>query len=42
MADPAHGMAAQAIDPDWPEGFALVTETRRITLPAGEPDRDRA
>ncbi len=27
--------AEQAIDLDWPEGFALVTETRRITLPAG-------
>ena len=35
--DPARP-AAQAIDPDWPEGFALVTETRRITLPAGESE----
>jgi len=30
--------AAQAVDLDWPEGFALVTETRRITLPAGEAE----
>lgn len=30
--------AAQAVDIDWPEGFALVTETRRITLPAGESE----
>ncbi|MBL0915435.1 MAG: hypothetical protein IBJ13_07945, partial [Sphingopyxis sp.] len=23
------------IDPDWPDGFAFITETRRVTLPAG-------
>jgi hypothetical protein len=23
------------IDPNWPQGFALITETRRVTLPAG-------
>ncbi|MDO9367051.1 MAG: hypothetical protein Q7T68_00625 [Sphingopyxis sp.] len=23
------------IDPDWPEGFAFISETREITLPAG-------
>jgi hypothetical protein len=24
-----------AIDPDWPQGFAFITETRKVTLPAG-------
>ncbi|MDZ3832424.1 MAG: hypothetical protein U0S50_11490 [Sphingopyxis sp.] len=24
-----------AIDPDWPQGFAFITETRTVTLPAG-------
>lgn len=27
---------AQPIDPDWPTGYALVTETRTLTIPAGE------
>jgi hypothetical protein len=26
----------QEIDTDWPEGFAMISETRRVTLPAGE------
>ena len=25
-----------AIDPNWPTGYALVTETRTVTIPAGE------
>lgn len=24
------------IDPDWPSGYALITETRTVTIPAGE------
>jgi hypothetical protein len=24
-----------AIDPNWPQGFAFITETRKVTLPAG-------
>jgi len=24
------------LDPDWPEGFAMITETRTVTLPPGE------
>ena len=30
--------AGGAIDPQWPNGFALVSETRQITLPAGEAE----
>lgn len=30
--------ASQAPDPEWLGGFALVTETRRVTLPAGESE----
>lgn len=26
----------QAIDPNWPTGYALVTETRTLTIPVGE------
>lgn len=28
--------AEQRIDADWPEGFAVISETRRVTLPPGE------
>ena len=31
--DPGRG--EDAIDPDWPGGYALISETRTITLPAG-------
>lgn len=26
----------ESMDPDWPGGYALITETRRLDLPAGE------
>jgi len=26
----------RAIDPDWPQGYALITETRTVQLPAGD------
>jgi hypothetical protein len=26
----------EEMDPDWPEGFAMITETRTVTLPPGE------
>ncbi|NJM51482.1 MAG: hypothetical protein HC843_11925 [Sphingomonadales bacterium] len=32
--DPYRG--EQAINPNWPGGYALITETRTITIPAGE------
>ncbi|WP_347567087.1 hypothetical protein [Sphingopyxis sp. YF1] len=31
----APNRGAGPINPNWPQGFALVTETRRVTLPAG-------
>ena len=31
----APNRGAGSINPDWPQGFALVTETRVVTLPAG-------
>lgn len=27
---------SESIDPDWPSGYALITETRTVDLPAGE------
>ena len=30
--------ASEAIDLDWPEGFAMVAETREVRLPAGESE----
>lgn len=33
--DPDRAMG-DAIDPDWPEGFAMISETRMVTLPPGE------
>ena len=30
--------ASQAIDLDWPEGFAMIAETREVRLPAGESE----
>jgi hypothetical protein len=33
-----HRSADEAMDPDWLNGFALVSETRQITLPAGEAE----
>lgn len=33
-----HRNADEAMDPDWLYGFALITETRQIALPAGETD----
>ena len=27
---------SERLDPDWPEGFAMISETRTVTLPAGE------
>ncbi|WP_033074226.1 DUF4139 domain-containing protein [Sphingopyxis sp. MWB1] len=31
----APGRGSGAINPRWPRGFAFITETRRVTLPAG-------
>lgn len=33
--DPERG-PDDAMDADWPQGFALISETRRVTLPVGE------
>ena len=33
--DPQRG-EDEAMDPDWPEGFAMISETRTVTLPPGE------
>lgn len=33
--DPARGVD-QAMNRDWPRGFAMITETRTVTLPPGE------
>ena len=33
--DPTRG-ESEAMDPDWPEGFAMISETRTVTLPRGE------
>jgi hypothetical protein len=33
--DPNRG-AEQAMNRDWPQGFAMISETRRVTLPPGE------
>lgn len=33
--DPARG-ADEAMDRDWPRGFAMISETRTVTLPPGE------
>ncbi len=33
--DPDRG-PDEPLDPDYPQGFALISETRRVTLPAGE------
>lgn len=33
--DPNRG-AGEALDREWPRGFAMVSETRTVTLPAGE------
>jgi hypothetical protein len=33
--DPNRGME-EAMDRDWPQGFAMITEKRTVTLPAGE------
>lgn len=33
--DPNRG-AEQAMNRDWPQGFAMITETRQVTLPPGE------
>lgn len=33
--DPDRG-EDEAMDPDWPEGFAMISETRTVTLPPGE------
>jgi hypothetical protein len=33
--DPDRGVG-DAVDPDWPRGFAMITETRTVTLPPGE------
>ena len=33
--DPGRG-PDQAMNRDWPEGFAMISETRTVTLPAGE------
>lgn len=30
------GAGAQQIDKNWPQGYALITETRTVTIPAGE------
>ena len=30
--------AEEAIDRDWPQGFALITETRSVDLPAGDSE----
>ncbi len=32
----ASGQSEQAININWPQGYALITETRTITIPAGE------
>ena len=33
--DPYRG-PDQKLDPNWPRGFAMISETRQVTLPAGE------
>lgn len=33
--DPARG-ADEAMDRDWPRGFAMISETRTVTLPPGK------
>ena len=33
--DPQRG-EDEAMDPEWPEGFAMISETRTVTLPPGE------
>src|SRR5262249_52406750 len=33
-----HRNADEAMDPEWLDGFALITETRQVILPAGEAD----
>lgn len=33
--DPNRG-SGEAIQRDWPQGFAMISETRQVTLPAGE------
>lgn len=33
--DPARG-AWQEMNPNWPRGFAMISETRQVTLPSGE------
>ena len=30
--------AGQALDPDWLNGFALISETRRVSIPAGDSE----
>jgi hypothetical protein len=29
---------SNALDPEWPEGYALISETRAVSLPAGETE----
>jgi hypothetical protein len=33
-----HRNLGEAMDPQWLNGFALISETRRVTIPAGETD----
>ena len=33
--DPGRGIA-DVMDPNWPQGFAMISETRQVTLPPGE------